>query len=1086
MNKIKRIVALVLLVVASVSFAQAQKSEISYTATEEFELSNLNAFDVPIVSHKFNPKSGKGIIKLDGAVTRINQEAFQDCEAITSISLPETIRSVGENAFDGCVNLAQVVIKDLAAWCQIDFEHNANPLRYANDLLMGKDRITKVVVPTGVTRIGNNAFNGYKGLRHVRINTGVTEIGLGAFADCEDLQNIYLAESVKSIGVAAFKGCSNLQSITLNQNITSIEEYLFAGCRSLQSITIPNRVTCISQYAFSDCTSLKNLTIPRSVTDICKGAFKSCTNIKSVTLPGSVTTIQDEAFAECRGIEKLSIGSGIKELSASAFEECSKIIEVTLPSSVMRLGDSVFSGCTALQRVVLNEGLTEIGSGAFTGCVALSSITIPQSVTSIASETFSSCTSLHTVKLHDAITHIGSYAFNNCSALRNVTLPSGLKFVDDATFKGCTSLANITLPDTITEIGREAFALCSMLKMINVPREITHIEASAFEGCQVFKSIVVPDSVTSRIEFKCFDTVESLEIGAAVNYLPQISTWLPSLREVKLTASATVVDDEAFKNCSQLESIELHEGVISIGKGAFANCESLKEIRLPKGIMAIEEHTFKGCKNLANVTITENITKIGRGAFADCDSFTHIVIPDNVTSIATEVFSDCDQLEALTIGKALNIVPNLYQVCAGVRTLNIAEGVTTISKGALKDCISLREVNIAEGVTEIGAGAFSGCIAIERFTLPQSLSVIGERAFEKCQKLQTLELGGATKFDTEHIGGCQSLKSIVVGENMKHIVVHSEDDIVLCNKLFDRLDGIESLSLGKGFEEMTGQYNLLNSWTALRELGISSDVKTLKYTLTGLDLGNIHRVTVDDFASFLAIDYITYECDQAWPAEGLLANSDIYNTEGKLIVEHDPKQIVIPDGATKLGWGAFCGCYKLQDVTIPRSVKTIGRGAFNGCKSLCRFTGNFASDDGHCLVKDGVLIAVAMAESSTLYIPQSVNSFESDVFYDCNLISAFDGKFASSDGRCLVRNGVLVAIASKNLVSYTLPSNVTKLGENIGNYPSLIDLTIPENVKSLSSTDFYGCEKLERVAVPRHLQDMAEETFSNVANLSFY
>ena len=237
---------------------------------------------------------------IPNTITKIKDYTFFGCSSITSVTIPNSVTSIGRRAFENCSGLTSVTISDLEAWCKIYFEDSSsNPLYYAKNLYLNKEKVTNLVIPNTITEIKTCAFAGCSGLTSVTIPNSVTSIGNGAFDGCKGLTSVTIPNSVTSIGNSAFANCSGLTSVTIPNSVTSIGNTAFANCSSLTSVTIPNSVTSIGDKAFYGCSGLTSVTIPNSVTSIGNSAFSNCYRLTSVTIPNSVTSIGDSVFNNC-------------------------------------------------------------------------------------------------------------------------------------------------------------------------------------------------------------------------------------------------------------------------------------------------------------------------------------------------------------------------------------------------------------------------------------------------------------------------------------------------------------------------------------------------------------------------------------------------------------------------------------------------------------------------------------------------------------------------------------------------------------------------------------------------------------------
>jgi len=297
-----------------------------------------------------------------------------------------------------------------------------------------KDKITKVVIKSGLTSIGDYAFMDCVNLNNVSIPTSVKSVGVHAFTYCTALKNLKLPSGVRNIGEWAFAYCTYLTGFELPASLVKLDNFAFCECRNITEIVIPNGVPSISHQAFYYCMKLRKVVLGSGVRDIQAWAFAYCVALDDIIIPEGVTTIKDRAFYKCEslkqivlpdsvtelvervfiesGIEKAVIGDGIKELG-SAFSHCEKLKSVVIGDNV-RETDHSFYDCCNLTHITWGRGLKTIGSSTFSGCERLTSVDIPEGVTTIEHYAFGDCHNLTSVTIPDSVTSISHSAFSYC------------------------------------------------------------------------------------------------------------------------------------------------------------------------------------------------------------------------------------------------------------------------------------------------------------------------------------------------------------------------------------------------------------------------------------------------------------------------------------------------------------------------------------------------------------------------------------------------------------------------------------------------------------------------------------------------
>ena len=411
------------------------------------------------------------------AVTSIGYYAFGYCDSLASVTIPNSVTSIGDRAFYGCSGLTG-----------------------------------SLTIPNSVTSIGSSAFAGCSGLTgSLIISDSVASIGDGAFSGCSGLTSVTIPNSVTSIGTEAFYGCSSLTSVIIPDSVSSIGNCAFnlvkniiyhgaasgdpwcaltlngyvdgdliysdstkthlTGCNiSATSVTIPNSVVSIGFCAFRDCRSLTSVDIPNTIAVIDYCVFENCSSLASVTIPNSVTSIGDRAFYRCSGLTgSLTIPNSVTEIGSEAFCDCNSLTSVTIPDSVVYIGYLAFADCSSLSHVTFNARncgsiAYASGLGVFSGCINLTTFTIGDSVQSIP-DGLCARTVITSIDIPNSVTSIGYRAFGDCGSLTSVTIGKSVEIIGGYAFANCSTIAEITSKrPTPPELGNRTFQ--------NVPTDI--------------------------------------------------------------------------------------------------------------------------------------------------------------------------------------------------------------------------------------------------------------------------------------------------------------------------------------------------------------------------------------------------------------------------------------------------------------------------------------------------------------------------------------------------------------------------------------------------------------------------------------
>ena len=291
--------------------------------------------------------SGLTEVTIPNSVTSIKDGTFAKCSGLTSVTIGNSVTSIGDEAFYYCDGLKEVHISDIAAWCNIEFDNYSNPLDYAHHLYLNGEEVKDLVIPEDVTSIGYMAFSGCSGLTSVTIGNSVESIGKYAFRNCSGLTSVTIGNSVTSIGDYAFRSCSGLTEVTIGNSVTSIGDDAFYGCSGLTSVTIGNSVTRIGDYAFEGCSGLTEVHIS-DLTAWCKIYFEYNYSHQLFSNP---LCYAQHLFLNGEEIKDLVIPNDVEQIGHYAFYGCSGLTSVTIGNSVTSIRYDAFAECPELTDV---------------------------------------------------------------------------------------------------------------------------------------------------------------------------------------------------------------------------------------------------------------------------------------------------------------------------------------------------------------------------------------------------------------------------------------------------------------------------------------------------------------------------------------------------------------------------------------------------------------------------------------------------------------------------------------------------------------------------------------------------------------
>lgn len=813
---------------------------VTYTVTElynnAFKGSAITSVTVPASVLKIGTSVFNGCKQLksfsleDSGAAKANQtigtSAFENCTALTTLNLPNSVKSISSYCFRGCSSLPSFVC------------------------------------PNGVSMLLIGIFTNCTSLKSFTIGSAITSCDLNSIAEGCPIEEVFVAEGNKNFvaengvlyGLNSFSGkknslayypvCRPGDTFTIPDDCPSIENQVFNGAQYLKSIVFNETIDRITNKCFCKCPILESITLGKAISSIGTGNFADSPKLTTLVIP---ERNENFSFADYTLFDKYKKILILRLASATG-------TTYTVPQSVVEIGPNALANST-LKTVTLPEGLVTIGGSAFSTCVSLSSINIPQTVRTIDSYAFKGCKQLTGITLPDSLETLGYSAFYNCSKITEITIPEKLTIIDEYTFSG-TSLKNVVIPDSVKTIGDGAFEV-STLESVVIGKGVTSIGAEAFydyyeestpmirfntvvpptlgtdafnkgwtllvpaESLEAYKSaagysnydirayvgphtetiaLTTAGTLKDKIESYNMDGVIGLNLSGEINgadfdFMNQL-IFLADLDMSGATivagAAPVVSDDDdtatsgivttpntlptnAFGKLNKLSNLTLPSNLVALADSCLASFtwvgdNVLKTVVIPQSVETIGASAFENRLGIEAINLPKNLKKMGQNAFSYCESLQSIEIPGSLDTIPETSFAGCTALKELVINDGVVAIDDrAFMGCKALTSAVIPNSVDSIA-GAFQNCINLKEVTLSKNLRTLANYSFAWCTSLEEIELPEGLEYIGQSAFAGDTLLRTVRIPeSVTEMRRAAFSMCSNLQSISLPRNLKKV-----------------------------------------------------------------------------------------------------------------------------------------------------------------------------------------------------------------------------------------------------------------------------------------------------------------------------
>ena len=866
-------------------------------------------------------------------------------------------------------------------------------------------------------------------IKKVQINEGVFQIGNYAFADCTNLSIVELSDSVSTIGSYAFYQCKNLKSVVRSEYSSfGIGEYAFEGTAWDAS----GREECGDNFGAGWNFDSESCTLTISDSTMLE---RNCNNdapwkysirfIKKIIIKEGGNQIGSNWFSYYPQLEEVIIPASVERISYYAFSN-TNLSSVTIPATVKYLEDQAFGSCKNLTTVEISDSTQQSGRPFYgtpweannaptegtNGDIKwkfnkeTGTLTISGTGEGVMPDTYGSgapwselAPLVQSIEVQTGVKNIGNLAFEEFTSLESVLLDDTVTKIGFGAFQKCSSLQNITIPDHLEIIEDYAFNNCVSLQNVIIPDGVTEIGEFAFGYCKALTEVIIPDSVEiiGAYAFSGCESLETISIGSGVNEVEYSSFFsTPWLKNHFKTNDWLIINNIFVRynidSANKPETLIIPDGVTSIAGDAFEYCsDEIKTVILPDSLTTIRRRGFASC-GIGSIQLPDSIQTIETQAFYYCSALTEITIPDSIQTIESETFYNCYSLIDIVIPDSVKTIGNFaFYGCASLVNISIPADVE-LGIDVFMDTGWYREYQEAGTLAILNGHLVYGFATDAEVSIPDTVRYIENRAFY----------------------GNEYLEKVVIPETVIAIRDWAFRDCI------NLTDVIISSATELGYKVFDGTPYGKKHHPTEGNCGINGDNLKWKYEKeTGI-------LTISG----------TGEMDEMDPG---FDKWDAFNGE--------IQKLVIEEGVTSTGYGAFMDCIALEEVSLPSTLVSIAAQTFLSCSALTSVT-----------------------------IPYGVKSMNYGVFALCTNLKTV----SLPDSVTVIDE---LAFGRSGLETINIPENVKEIGLWAFNNTNLTELTLPSGLKWVKEEAFIGCKQLKNVTVESTSVTLDRNAFSGCISL---